>query len=230
MEELHLFFDDSGVLHRNAPNRFFVYAGYAFIGKDNKEIAKRKYKKVVQRIQTKRGNREELKACYLDKSEKYELYRVLKNEHSMGLTVDIKRVQSNILDHKKSIHRYKDYVLKRLVKEKIKLLINRGLLNPEDDLKLCICVDEQATASNGYYNFEESVYEELKNGVHNFNYDVFYEPIWKGKLEINVSYCDSKHNYLIQASDILANRLWTSFKIDNREMRNIPEHSCMRLP
>ncbi|MDQ8238255.1 hypothetical protein Q3C53_12280 [Enterococcus faecium] len=98
MEELHLFFDDSGVLHRNAPNRFFVYAGYAFIGKDNKEIAKRKYKKVVQRIQTKRGNREELKACYLDKSEKYELYRVLKNEHSMGLTVDIKRVQSNILD------------------------------------------------------------------------------------------------------------------------------------
>ena len=228
MEELHLFFDDSGVLHRNAPNRFFVYAGYAFIGKDNKEIAKRKYKKVVQRIQTKRGNREELKACYLDKSEKYELYRVLKNEHSMGLTVDIKRVQSNILDHKKSIHRYKDYVLKRLVKEKIKLLINRGLLNPEDDLKLCICVDEQATASNGYYNFEESVYEELKNGVH--NYGVFYEPIWKGKLEINVSYCDSKHNYLIQASDILANRLWTSFKIDNREMRNIPEHSCMRLP
>ncbi|RRQ83448.1 DUF3800 domain-containing protein, partial [Enterococcus faecium] len=176
MEELHLFFDDSGVLHRNAPNRFFVYAGYAFIGKDNKEIAKRKYKKVVQRIQTKRGNREELKACYLDKSEKYELYRVLKNEHSMGLTVDIKRVQSNILDHKKSIHRYKDYVLKRLVKEKIKLLINRGLLNPEDDLKLCICVDEQATASNGYYNFEESVYEELKNGVHNFNYGVFYEP------------------------------------------------------
>ncbi|MCZ4362472.1 DUF3800 domain-containing protein [Enterococcus lactis] len=230
MEELHLFFDDSGVLHRNAPNRFFVYAGYAFIGKDNKEIAKRKYKKVVQRIQTKRGNREELKTCYLDKSEKYELYRVLKNEHSMGLTVDIKRVQSNILDHKKSIHRYKDYVLKRLVKEKIKLLINRGLLNPEDDLKLCICVDEQATASNGYYNFEESVYEELKNGVHNFNYGVFYEPIWKGKLEINVSYCDSKHNYLIQASDILANRLWTSFKIDNREMRNIPEHSCMRLP
>ncbi|WP_254678541.1 DUF3800 domain-containing protein [Enterococcus faecium] len=54
--------------------------------------------------------------------------------------------------------------------------------------------------------------------------------MWKGKLEINVSYCDSKHNYLIQASDILANRLWTSFKIDNREMRNIPEHSCMRLP
>ena len=80
------------------------------------------------------------------------------------------------------------------------------------------------------WTLSESVYEELKNGVHNFNYGVFYEPIWKGKLEINVSYCDSKHNYLIQASDILANRLWTSFKIDNREMRNIPEHSCMRLP
>ncbi|MEM5667024.1 hypothetical protein AAGG14_07295 [Enterococcus faecium] len=45
MEELHLFFDDSGVLHRNAPNRFFVYAGYAFIGKDNKEIAKENIKK-----------------------------------------------------------------------------------------------------------------------------------------------------------------------------------------
>ncbi|MFS1351480.1 DUF3800 domain-containing protein [Enterococcus faecium] len=28
---------------------------------------------------------------------------------------------------------------------------------------------------------------------------------------MHVRYCDSKSNYLVQASDILANRLWTSF-------------------
>lgn len=230
MQEVYLFFDDSGVLHRKAPNRFFVYAGYAFFNKESKEIAKRKYKGVVKRIKKQKMINGELKACVLERKDKYELYRVLKNEHSMGLSVDISRVQDSILDNKKSIHRYKDYVLKRLVKEKINLFINKGLLDPEGNLKLFICVDEQATASNGYYNFEESVYEELKNGIHNFNYGVFYEPIWHGALEVEVSYCDSKCNYLIQASDILANRLWTSFKINDPGMRNIPQHSCLRLP
>lgn len=36
MQEIFMFFDDSGVLHRNAPNKFFVYAGYSFIGCDSK--------------------------------------------------------------------------------------------------------------------------------------------------------------------------------------------------
>lgn len=232
MQEIFMFFDDSGVLHRNAPNRFFVYAGYSFVGCDSKNKAKNRYKTAVSRVRKKRHflKDEEVKACKLMREDRYELYRTLKNEESVGLTVDIKRVHDSILNNKKSIHRYKDYVLKRLVKDKMEDLIGHGLIDPEQDIKLRICVDEQGTATNGIYNFKESVYEELKIGINNFNYGVFYEPIVFGKLEIAVEYCDSKNNYLIQASDILANRLWVSFKINDRKMKNIPNHMCLKLP
>lgn len=35
MQEIYLFIDDSGSLHKNAPDDFFIYAGYIFIGKKN---------------------------------------------------------------------------------------------------------------------------------------------------------------------------------------------------
>lgn len=44
MQEIYLFIDDSGSLHKNAPDDFFIYAGYIFINKKIKEDAKRKYK------------------------------------------------------------------------------------------------------------------------------------------------------------------------------------------
>lgn len=230
MQEVYMFFDDSGVLHRNAPNRYFVYAGYAFVGNGSKDKARNRYKRTTRIIRKKKGLEGELKAAFLERNDRHKLYRVMKNEHSMGLTVDIQRVRDSILDDKKSIHRFKDYVLKRLVKDKMNELIVNGLINPNEDVKLRICVDEQATATNGYYNFQESVYEELKNGIHNFNYSTFYEPIIFGKLELSVEYCDSNNNYLIQASDILANRIWVSFKSNSPEMREIPQHLCLRLP
>ncbi|EOS7786373.1 DUF3800 domain-containing protein [Enterococcus hirae] len=230
MQKVYMFFDDSGVLHRNARNRYFVYAGLAFVGNEQKESAKRMYCTTLNRIRKQAGIDGELKACVLEPKYQYDLYRVLKNEQSMGLTVDIERVHQNILNEKNSIHRYKDYVLKRLVKAKLNEFIGKGLISPSEDILINICVDEQATATNGYYNFRDSVYEELKNGILNYNYGTFHEPLFLSKVEINVNYCDSKTNYLIQASDILANRLWTSFIVDDPNMRKIPNHICLRLP
>lgn len=230
MKTIYFYFDDSGVLHRNAPNRFFVYAGLVFLDSSDKDSAKRKYCNVNKKIKKSLGVSGELKACHLERKHKNSLYRTIKDIESAGLTVEIKRVNSNILDHKKSIHRYKDYVLKMLIKEKLKELINRDLINSKEDVRIMIYVDEQATATNGYYNLKESVYEELKNGVQNFNYGIFYPPIFKGRVTVSVQYCDSKNHYLIQASDILANRIWTSFMVSNEELRNIPNHRCLRLP
>ena len=50
MQEVYMFFDDSGVLHRNAPNRYFVYAGYAFVGRGNRDRARNRYKKATRRV------------------------------------------------------------------------------------------------------------------------------------------------------------------------------------
>ncbi len=91
-------------------------------------------------------------------------------------------------------------------------------------------MDEQATATDGFYSLKDSIFEELKKGIVNFDYGKFHEPLFTGKVKVNVSYCNSANNYLIQASDILANRLWTSFIKENKELRKIPNHRCLRLP
>ena len=39
-QRLHFYFDDSGVLHKNAPINRFIYAGYVFV--DDKKKKKQK--------------------------------------------------------------------------------------------------------------------------------------------------------------------------------------------
>ncbi|RBT56138.1 DUF3800 domain-containing protein [Enterococcus hirae] len=231
MQKVYFYFDDSGVLHKNDPNRYFVYAGLFFLDNNSKDKFKRKYFSINKEIKKHLGLEGELKACFIkDPKYKASLFRTMKYENTMGLTVDIERVYSNILSSKKSIHRYKDYVLKRLVKEELKYHIRLGNLDPSEDIQINICVDEQATATDGFYSLKDSIFEELKKGIVNFDYGSFHEPLFTSEVKVNVSYCNSANNYLIQASDILANRLWTSFIKGNKELRKIPNHRCLRLP
>ncbi|HAP3748789.1 TPA: DUF3800 domain-containing protein [Enterococcus faecalis] len=230
MQKVYFYFDDSGVLHRNSNNRYFVYAGLVFIGNETKENAKRKYRAVNSKIKKSLGRQDELKACNLKRQHKHSLYRVLKNEESAGLTVDINRVSDRILYEKKAIHRYKDYVLKILVKRKLEQFIKEDKISKNEDIEIFIFVDEQPTSSNGFYGLRESIYEELHNGISNYNYGTFYPPIFSKGVSVNIEYCNSANNYLIQASDILANRIWTSFKVENENLRMIPNHLCLHLP
>lgn len=231
MQKVYFYFDDSGVLHKNAPNRYFVYGGLFFLNEKHRNNFKRKYYRISNSIKREIGIEGELKACYI-KSNKHKasLFRIMKRENSMGLTVDINRVYSNILSNKKSIHRYKDYVLKRLVKEELVHQIENGNIDPSEDITISICVDEQATATDGMYSLRDSVFEELKKGIINYDYSKFHEPVFMGNVIVNVNFCDSSSNYLIQASDILANRIWTSFMISREDLRMIPNHRCLRLP
>ena len=42
-QEVIFFFDESGVLHKNEPSGYFIYAGYVFTDRSTLESAKRKY-------------------------------------------------------------------------------------------------------------------------------------------------------------------------------------------
>lgn len=93
-----------------------------------------------------------------------------------------------------------------------------------------IFVDEQNTATNGIYGLGDSVKEELAKGIMNFNYGTFYKPILHGRLFVDVTYCDSSKDYLIQACDILANRIWTSYYVRNENLRILTNHTSLILP
>ena len=230
IKDIYFFFDDSGVLHKNEPSGFFVYAGYVFLSRQDLEDAKRKYIHANKQIKLYTNRKGELKAAGLPVKHKRALFTPLQDCESVSLAVDISRVYESILSDKRAICRYKDYVLKRCIKSKLQDLIRRELLYPTEDVRLHINIDEQLTATNGYYNLRDSIFEELAYGISNWDYGTFHPNVFSGKVSVEISYCESKNNYLIQASDILANRIWTSYRTNNFKLRSISNHLSLTFP
>ena len=229
LKQIYFFLDDSGVLHKNEKSGFFVYAGYVFVGNDTKDSAKRQYKELCRNIKEANGYHGELKSCFLENKHRRALVKVLSMYDSISCSVNISRVYQKILSEKLARFIYKYYIIKILVKEKINDLINRKIISAHDDIKLFINIDEQHTATNGWYNLKNSIEEELLNGISNFDYGRTYPPILHGNLTLEIQYCDSKNNYLIQASDMIANYIWHSC-IGDINMFSLPKHFSLQFP
>ncbi len=230
MQEVIFFFDDSGVFHKNAPGHHFVYAGYVFTSRKELIDAKRKYINANKKLKKALGRIDELKAANIEPKHKRSLFNAVKDYKSIAVVVDLNRIYEYILANKKSICRYKDYVLKRCIKIVLEHFIEEGIIHKEDDISIFIYIDEQLTATNGYYDLRDSIKEELKYGIANFDYGIIHPHIFDGNVKVNIEYCDSSHNYLIQASDILANRIWSSYITDNKGLRKIHNHTTLTFP
>lgn len=229
-QEVIFFFDDSGILHKHEPSGYFVYAGYVFTNRKILNSAKRKYIHANKKIKQSTGRTDELKAANITANQKRSLFNVVKEYDSVSAVVNIEKVYDYILNNKKSICRYKDYVLKRCVKSKLQELINNGIISQFEDIIINIYIDEQLTATNGYYDLRDSIMEELKYGIMNFDYGVMHSRLFDSEVTVNIEYCDSSFNYMIQASDILANRIWGSYRMDKKQLRLINNHLGLTFP
>lgn len=230
MQEVIFFFDDSGVLTKKESSGYFVYAGYVFTSRNTLNTARRKYIHANKALKKALGRNDELKAASLTTNHKRALFNAVREYESVSVTVDISQVYNHILAEKKSICRYKDYALKRCIKNKLKALIADGIISKTEKIKLHIYIDEQLTATNGYYDLKDSIKEELQYGIINFDYGVKHQNLFDSNVEVVIQYCDSRENYMIQASDILANRIWNSYRTKNRNLRSIDNHIALTLP
>lgn len=230
LQFLYFFFDDSGTFHKNNPAQKFIYAGYVFQSKEELDTAKRKYRSLVKNIQSKLGITTEIKAFGLENKYKRALYNVLREYEILSVVVDISRVFESILNSSKSICRYNDYILKRAIKKKVRDLINQQKIYPNEEIKLHIFIDEQLTSSDGIYGLKETIKEEFQNGIRNYDYGVFHPPLFSKEVFVEVQYCNSKNNYMIQACDILANRIFSSYRDNEPKLRKIPNHFNLTLP
>lgn len=173
----------------------------------------------------------ELKAAGLESKYKRSLYNCVKLFNSLSATVKLSDVNESIMTNKLSIHRYKDYALKRMIKSKLETLIASGKIDADKPVSLRVYIDQQHTSTNGYYKLSDSIREELIHGIRNFDYGMFYPPILFADFKINIKFCDSSRDYLVQASDILANRLWCGRNFNRPKLyTNIPYHSDIFLP
>lgn len=228
MKKISIFIDDSGVFHSN--HNFFVYAGFCFISDEDKLSAKKRYRSLNTKIKNANSIEGELKASNIDRKHKNALFKVLRNEISFSVMVDLSRVQSHVMLNKKSRQRFKDYALKRVVKNLFKKLLNQGLIDKGENIELFVNIDQQGFATNGLYGLGDGILEELKYGITNFNYGTFYPPILEGEFKVHTKSCVSENDYLIQAADILANRIWASYEKRIFELRDIPNHTFLTLP
>lgn len=228
---INIFLDDSGVFTAGQSHQYFIYAGYIFIDQIEKDNARRQYRTLSDNIRRSIGHSGELKAQHLTGTKhKKSLVTVLDAYESLACVIDINNVKSSITSNKLSIHRYKDYALKIAIKRKLQTLIGAGRIDSSLETVLNIFIDEQHTSTDGFYNLKESIREEFINGIHNLDYGVFHPPLFTNCTTISVQFCDSSNNYLIQASDFLANRMYTSFNYSLPRLRQLPKLSVILLP
>lgn len=228
MKKISIFIDDSGVFHSN--HNYFVYAGFCFISDEDKISAKKRYRSLNTKIKKAKAIDGELKASNIERKHKNALFKVLKDEISFSVSVNLSSVQASVMMDKKSRQRFKDYAIKRVVKNLFKKLIAQGLISKNDDIELFVNIDQQGFATNGLYGLGDGILEELKYGITNFNYGTFYPPILEGEFVVHTKSCVSENDYLIQAADILANRVWNSYEKQISELRGIPNHTFLNLP
>lgn len=209
--DLFIYSDESGVFDYKH-NEIFVFGGLIFLGKNQKDIAIRKYLHAERclRHSNTHSISEELKACKITTKEKNKLFRSLNNYYKFGVVIHQSKVLTTIFDDKKSKQRYLDYAYKISLKKALLKLMSDGVFSETDIYNIRIFVDEHTTATNGKYELKEAIAQELKHGTYTYNYQKFYAPILPRVQIIELSYCNSYKNPLIRASDIIANKIYIS--------------------
>ena len=210
MQELYINLDDSGKF--TCKEKICVYGGIVFLSKKEKDKFITQYRSIIKSIKCKycTNNKKcnhicpEIKNTNIFPGDKRRIINYIKKYYVIALVIKNEKVYSNIIKDKASRGRFIDYTIRRMIKNLIKKLIYEHRINPLDDLKIIINIDEQTTKNNGYYCLRDGIIEELKYGITNFNYGNILTPIIKGKLSVKVLYQNSENSYCIQAADILA--------------------------
>lgn len=115
---IRIYLDDSGKISENED--YAVYSGLVFIEKEKLNAFTNKYKTVRNELWKKNEykNYDELKGNNLKHKDRLRLLKLMKNEFKIALVIKNKSIRKKeILTNASSKGRFKDYALKRLIKE-----------------------------------------------------------------------------------------------------------------
>lgn len=214
--EIFVYSDESGVFD-NVHNDIFVFAGVVFLGKEQKDAAMRKFLKAEKLLrENKYDSLLELKASSINFKDRGKLYRSLNSVQKVCTVIKQDKVNSSFFGDKKTKQRYLDYAYKMMIKRYLEYAIANRLFKKDDVTAIRFFVDEHSTATNGKYELKESIEHELRYGITNYEYNLFFPPLFdKNILKIiDIKFCDSKSVPLIRAADIVANRIFFNAKQD----------------
>ncbi len=202
--------DDSGKLSKK--EKYACFGGIIFHNIKERDKFITQYKQIVQEYKCRYCHHKdncnfkcpELKHNNLKQAHKRRFLNYIKKYPLLSCTIDNSKIYERIFKDHQAQGRYLDYAIKLMIKEAIKKMIKEKIINPYKDLEIILNIDENSYKSNGYYNLEESIYMELKQGMNNVrNYTYFHNLIY-GNLMVKVYFRKSYLNYLIQGADLVA--------------------------
>lgn len=218
---IYVYSDESGVFSSN--NDYFAFGGIIFLNKEDKDISQNLYIKTEKEIKYKFKlyKKEELKGKDLREKEKRKLLRSVKNGYPFRFIINVKDIYPRIMSNKKTRQRYLDYVFKMGLKKSFSNLIKeKHLINTNEKINIYIFCDEHTTATDGIYELKESIYQEFKHGILNFEINFMSNPIFPNLSILQLNFSDSKNIPLIRYSDILANSTYKYLFNNNKLNKN----------
>ncbi len=206
---IFVYSDESGVLDK-VHNSTYVFGGLVFLSKNDKDLACRKYSAAESCVRKNGGYslEAEVKASNVKHKEKYSLYRATNRFYKFGAIINQDRVLDSIMQNKKSKQRFLDYVYKIGLKRLLEKLIRERIINPSEVENIYLYVDEHTTATNGIYELRETIEEEFKVGMYNWNFRIFHPPLFPNLKGISLQYCNSATVTLVRAADVVANHIY----------------------
>lgn len=212
--------DDSGKLNSNENS--CIFGGLFFYSSKEYLNFINKYKSIINDLKCKYCNQNiekcdknciEIKATTkLKQADRRRIFNLVKKQNNYGVFINNTKLYNRILEDKSSRGRYCDYAQKLIVKQIVLYSIKNKFINPSNDLTIRIKSDDAKTKSNGYYSLKNSIYEELVNGIINFDYSIIHKPILNGNLKVTLKMYNSKFHYGIQSADIMSNYLHREFE------------------
>lgn len=222
-QHIFLYMDDSGKISKYED--YAIFAGIVFTDNNEKSEFVNKYKSIYEKIKCKycpynhnvcdSSDCPEVKGSTIKTKDRRRIIQLSKKFTTFGTVIYNRNLRQDIVNRPASKGRFIEYSQRRLIKTTLVKLINDKIINPNKPVILHINIDEMPTKTNGYYTLEEGLYEELKNGIINFNYGKTFKPILYGKLKVRVKYKNSKYDYGIQMADIIANSIRRTLIFNN---------------
>lgn len=208
---IYIFSDESGVfdyLH----NDYYVFGGLICFGNSEKDSLARQYSHVekILRDSGRYDGNLKLKASNITNADKGKLFRSLNKAFKFCVLIKQKELDKKIFENKRHKQRFLDFAYKIVLKKCFEQMIERGYLNPSNIDTIFVNVDEHTTATDGLYELRENLLNEFKFGTWNFEYDKFFNPIFKDLKDVVVNFCDSGKTRLVRAADIIANHCFYS--------------------
>lgn len=226
--DLYIYSDESGTFDvRN--NDYFIFGGLILLGKEERDIAIRKYAHVENMIRGGVQCKNELKASKMANSTKGKVYRSLKGLHRFAVIIHQKDLHPEVFHNKRHKQRYLDFAYKIALKKALEHLLKQKIIT-ERVTNVYVFCDEHQTCTDAVYELREALLSEFKNGTFNSCYERFYEPIFKNLKGVHLSFCDSSVTHLIRAADVIANHFYHLALSEKRGMEAERNAFVIHLP